>query len=765
MDLKKWATILFGVVFVVYGPSIALADSGGPDEFGYRWVDSDEPGGPVFDWIEISSTGTEISALHCDDCYTRITLPEPFEFYGRDYTNVAVTSNGYLSFDESATYFPLSLPAFPSSSSPNLIISPFACDLDPGDSPGGIYYQNFDGYTVIEWYRISEYPGSSSHPPASWEVILYYRTKTIVFQYDSMVTSSHQIRVGIENEDGTIGLNIHTWPSGTDIPDHYAIRIRATPTATPPYFDNFEVETGDFTCEDSTGWERGPLFATSPAFPPHSGGRCYGTVLDGDYDNNADWSLLAPHLDLTTAVWPIVDFWHWYSTEEGHDGGVVEISTDEGETWSIIEPEGDGYPTHMTAGPLAGEDAFSGSSGGWIYSSFDLSDYIGQEIMMRFRFVSDGANTDLGWYVDDFGLHNAYGVLQGYVDLLYYEPDSGALVEIPDLGISTITDTAGFFKFDTVIVGEHYVRVSKDHFVTLDSVYFSIDRFDTIELNLALAPELYNEDFEESNGGMVPDPPENGWEWGIPLVGPDSAHSGEKCWGTNLDGNYDNDADWSLTLQVPLYEIRWPLLRFYTWYKFEAGFYGTLPDGGNIKVSADSGATWTVVTPVGGYDGTIGDHNPFMPGEPAFGDNETGDFWHEIIVPLYDFAGNPTIWVKFEMASDNAITNRGWYIDDIRLAEDSTYADIVDRQKTPALLTLTAQPNPFNSRCQISYNLPSEGTLTITDISGKSVLQRTLPAGAGNFVWDPADLPSGIYITKIATKDGFEKQIRTILVK
>lgn len=106
---------------------------------------------------------------------------------------------------------------------------------------------------------------------------------------------------------------------------------------------------------------------------------------------------------------PALSFWHRYNTETGWDGGVVEISTDNGLTWidlgeNMIQ---NGYNSTLAVNPgspISGRPAFNGNSGVFIETIIDLSNYAQQEMMFRFRFGCDGLVGGDGWYIDNIAL-------------------------------------------------------------------------------------------------------------------------------------------------------------------------------------------------------------------------------------------------------------------------------------------------------------------------------------------------------------------------
>ena len=108
-----------------------------------------------------------------------------------------------------------------------------------------------------------------------------------------------------------------------------------------------------------------------------------------------------------------LSFYHKFNTEAGFDGGVVEVSADNGATWTYLPAaafEKNGYNSIIATldNPNIGTTdlaAFSGATSGYINSIADLGEYAGQQVRLRFRFTCDvqtlASGTDPGWYVDD----------------------------------------------------------------------------------------------------------------------------------------------------------------------------------------------------------------------------------------------------------------------------------------------------------------------------------------------------------------------------
>ncbi len=110
-----------------------------------------------------------------------------------------------------------------------------------------------------------------------------------------------------------------------------------------------------------------------------------------------------------------LSFYHKFETEATWDGGVVEISTNNGTTWVDAEPYflKNGYTgilqTFLRNGFEGKSDAHFGSSE-FIESTITLSPFMGENILIRFLFLSDpfvGGPGINGWYVDDISFDQA----------------------------------------------------------------------------------------------------------------------------------------------------------------------------------------------------------------------------------------------------------------------------------------------------------------------------------------------------------------------
>lgn len=195
------------------GPGIGPEATGGPDGFGYTYIDSNEAGGPNFSFVDISGSGTP--NFLGDDAETSVPIGFTFNFYGSSFTNVFVVSNGFLSFpggDSGA--FTNDCPF--DSGSPLNTIDPYWDDLDPGDDGAALYTQTFAagscphvatgvtagaGCFIAQYEEYDHFPGDGvpGGSLGTFEVILY-DDDSILFQYEA----GHP---AMDGSSGTIGIN------------------------------------------------------------------------------------------------------------------------------------------------------------------------------------------------------------------------------------------------------------------------------------------------------------------------------------------------------------------------------------------------------------------------------------------------------------------------------------------------------------------------------------------------------------------------------
>lgn len=239
-----------------------VADPTGPDQYGYFAYDSFDvnyPLHPTYEWTEIDTddVDSEVHLIVDDGSYT-VNLPFTFKYYGHDYSQMTICSNGWVSFvptwmaDFNNLYIPAAL-------GPYAMVAPYWDDLKGlmvvqdslhfyfNDMRICNWYDSENNRYIVEWNNAyNNYTIESTNPSLEkFQLILYpnnNRDGDIVFQYhtiDNPAVSNNYSTVGIENHlqnDGLTYTYANFYPvTATHLQAGLAVKF----TTTPP--DSFVV--------------------------------------------------------------------------------------------------------------------------------------------------------------------------------------------------------------------------------------------------------------------------------------------------------------------------------------------------------------------------------------------------------------------------------------------------------------------------------------------------------------------------------------------
>jgi hypothetical protein len=93
-----------------------------------------------------------------------------------------------------------------------------------------------------------------------------------------------------------------------------------------------------------------------------------------------------------------ISFWTWYNIEADYDYAYVEVSTDNGQTYTPIAGN---ITTATNPHNLNRGNGISGTQTSWRRATFPLNSYVGQSIFIRFSYDTDGGTHNGGFFADD----------------------------------------------------------------------------------------------------------------------------------------------------------------------------------------------------------------------------------------------------------------------------------------------------------------------------------------------------------------------------
>ncbi|MGB3466042.1 MAG: choice-of-anchor D domain-containing protein, partial [Cyclobacteriaceae bacterium] len=209
--------------------------------FGYTWIDSDEAGGPVYNFTDITGTGNDITTTLGGDGSIEVSLPFVFEFYGNPQGTIWINANGFLSFEEPSG-FTFSNNQIPDDANTNNLIAGFWDDLEPQNFDGSVHFEALTDRFIVQWTNASKFFGSDESE-VTFQIVLMDDGNIDIFYEDveaaAFLTSG---TVGIENADGTDGAQVAF--NTAYVKDNLALRFIKPAFALTPFISDATPTSG-----------------------------------------------------------------------------------------------------------------------------------------------------------------------------------------------------------------------------------------------------------------------------------------------------------------------------------------------------------------------------------------------------------------------------------------------------------------------------------------------------------------------------------------
>ncbi|MEO8512169.1 MAG: M14 family zinc carboxypeptidase [Ignavibacteria bacterium] len=157
-----------------------------------------------------------------------------------------------------------------------------------------------------------------------------------------------------------------------------------TPTSTTIFTDN---------ASSFANWTAGGTASTwgTSTTQFNSAPSSFSESPTGSYANGVDLNMTLTYpINVSSSTVVSLSFFHRYATEPNFDFCMVEVSSNNGNTWQ----------------PVA---EYSGTLSTWTQQTIDITRYANRSTQMkvRFRLVSDAGVTGDGWYVDDITINTS----------------------------------------------------------------------------------------------------------------------------------------------------------------------------------------------------------------------------------------------------------------------------------------------------------------------------------------------------------------------